>query len=44
MAHPIQDATDDEMRAKCRAVFQQVVSGMGEVAAVPAAAATASKL
>lgn len=26
--HPIQDATDDEMRAKARAVFEAVVAAI----------------
>ena len=28
VAHPIQDATDDEMRAKADAVFEQVVTAL----------------
>jgi len=28
VAHPIQDATDDEMRAKADAVFEQIVKAL----------------
>ena len=30
VAHPIQDATDDEMRTKATEVFEQVVSALTE--------------
>jgi len=30
VAHPIQDATDDEMRAKADAVIDQVVAALTE--------------
>lgn len=30
VAHPIQDATDDEMRAKADAVIDQVVTALSE--------------
>jgi hypothetical protein len=30
VAHPIQDATDDEMRVKANQVFEQVVSALTE--------------
>ena len=30
VAHPIQDATDDEMRSKATEVFEQVVSALTE--------------
>ena len=30
VAHPIQDATDDEMRAKADAVIEQVISALTE--------------
>ena len=30
VAHPIQDATDDEMRAKADAVVDQVVAALSE--------------
>jgi hypothetical protein len=50
VAHPIQDATDDEMRAKADAVVEQVIAALTAPAApavstaplAPAAAGTAS--
>jgi hypothetical protein len=30
VAHPIQDATDDEMRVKANQVFEQVISALTE--------------
>ena len=43
VAHPIQDATDEEMHAKCDDVYEQVIASLGQTV-VQNAAQSSSKL
>ena len=43
VAHPIQDATDEEMHAKCDAVYDQVIASLSALV-VQNAAQSSSKL